>query len=362
MTAMFFKIWQINFSGRNNIFWFRTLRNQLEAKKKRNEMGKNGLVVPPVMIFSITNRCNLNCAGCYAHAQKRNINNELSSDRIKKLFSEASDLGTGIILLAGGEPLMRKDIMEAAAAQKNTIFPVFTNGLLLQNGYMDLFSKNRNLIPVLSLEGDIIRTDKRRGSGVYGKVINAASEMNKQRMFYGMSITLNRNNFEEVMSPEFINDYYELGCRLFFFVEYVPIANGDSNNCLSDVQKSRMSSRLTNLRLVFSSLFIALPGDEDQYGGCLAAGRGFVHVSSTGDLEPCPFAPWSDVSLARKSLIEGLKSEFLKDIRAEHSNLKESAGGCTLWGNREWTEHMLNKTREKRLEPVHEQQPSRIIA
>lgn len=362
MTAMFLKILQINFARGNNRFWLRTLRNQIKAHRNRNKMAKRGLEVPPVMIFSITNRCNLNCAGCYAHAQKRNINNELSTDRIKGLFSEASDLGTGIILLAGGEPLMRKDVLEAACAQEKTLFPVFTNGLLLQNGYMDLFNNNRNLIPVLSLEGNMLKTDNRRGRGVYKKVIDAASEMKRQKMFYGMSITINRNNFEEAMSPDFINDYYELGCRLFFFVEYVPSGRGDISNCLSEDQKSRMSSRLINLRLVFPSLFIALPGDEEQYGGCLAAGRGFVHVSSTGALEPCPFAPWSDINLAGKSLEEGLQSEFLMNIRAEHSKLKESAGGCALWENREWTRDILNKAANKKLEIQNDQEPSRIIA
>ena len=362
MTAMFLKILQINLGRGNGRFWLRTLGNQIKARRNRNKMSKQGLEVPPVMIFSITNRCNLNCAGCYAHAQKRNIGNELSSDRIKGLFSEASDLGTSIILLAGGEPLMRREVLEAAAAQENMLFPVFTNGLLLQNGYMDLFNNNRNLIPVLSLEGDMLKTDNRRGRGVYGKVIDAASEMKNQKMFYGMSITINRNNFEEVMSPDFINQYYTLGCRLFFFVEYVPVGNGDINNCLSEEQKSRMSSRLINLRLVFSSLFIALPGDEEQYGGCLAAGRGFVHISSSGDLEPCPFAPWSDVNLARKSLAEGLQSEFLRNIRAEHSKLKESAGGCTIWENREWTQDILDRTANKELEIISEQVPSKIIA
>lgn len=362
LTALFLRVWQVNFRKGNNLFWYKTLRNQLKARKSRDKMAKQGLEVPPVMIFSITNRCNLNCAGCYAHAQKRNISKELSSGRIRGLFSEASDLGTGIILLAGGEPLMRRDVLEAAAAQDSTLFPVFTNGLLLQNGYMDLFNNNRNLIPVLSLEGDMLKTDNRRGNGVYDKVIDAATEMKKQKMFYGMSITLNRNNFEETMSPDFINNYYELGCRLFFFVEYVPSGNGDINKCLTVEQKSRMSSRLTNLRLVFPSLFIALPGDEEQYGGCLAAGRGFVHVSSTGDLEPCPFAPWSDVNLASKSLVEGLQSDFLRDIRAEHSRLKESEGGCTLWENREWTREILNKSRERSLEPAGGKEESRIIA
>jgi len=362
MISMFLKIFQINFRMGKGRFWLKTLRNQINARNKRNELEKSGLEVPPVMIFSVTNRCNLKCAGCYANAQNRNINNELPSEKVRNLFSEASDLGTGIILIAGGEPLVRRDIIEAAASQEDTLFPVFTNGLMLQNGYMDLFSSNRNLIPVLSLEGDTCRTDQRRGKGVYDKVMQAASEMKKRRMFYGMSITLTRNNFEEVMSPEFINEYYKLGCRLFFFVEYVPSGKLDIDYCLSTEQKSRMSSRLTNLRIVFSSLFVALPGDEEQYGGCLAACRGFVHVSSVGDLEPCPFAPYSDVNLAGISLAEGLKSGFLKRIRSGHAILTESNGGCTLWENREWTEEMLEKSTAGKKEISGEENQSRITA
>ena len=41
----------------------------------------------------------------------------------------------------------------------------------------------------------------------------------------------------------------------------------------------------------YRALFVNVPGDEKDFGGCLSAGRGFVHVSAEGDLEPCPFAP-----------------------------------------------------------------------
>jgi hypothetical protein len=43
-------------------------------------------------------------------------------------------------------------------------------------------------------------------------------------------------------------------------------------------------------------------------GGCLASGRGFVHINASGDLGPCPFAFYFDTSLKSVGLRQGLRS------------------------------------------------------
>jgi MoaA/NifB/PqqE/SkfB family radical SAM enzyme len=68
----------------------------------------------------------------------------------------------------------------------------------------------------------------------------------------------------------------------------------------------------------------------------MAAGRGFIHVSSTGALEACPFAPFSDLNLKEISFKEALKSPMMREIRDNHHLLKESRGGCSLIENKEW--------------------------
>ena len=91
----------------------------------------------------------------------------------------------------------------------------------------------------------------------------------------------------------------------------------------------------------FSALFAGLPAEEELFGGCLSAGRGFIHVNAEGDLEPCPFAPFSDVNLKDVTLKEALQSRLLKEIRKNQSMLDESEGGCSLWANRKWVESLL---------------------
>ena len=78
-----------------------------------------------------------------------------------------------------------------------------------------------------------------------------------------------------------------------------------------------------------------MPWDEEGVGGCLAAGRGFVHISAEGLVEACPLAPFSDSSLTRVPLKDALQSRLLAPLRENHEVFDDSAGGCTLGKERE---------------------------
>ncbi len=322
-------------------FWIKTMNHQNHAAGVRQKRLERGLPAPPVMIFSITQRCNLNCRACYAMAKDKRNESEITSDRFEGLVREASAIGTNIILLAGGEPLLRRDILEAASRARESIFPVFTNGTLMDSDYVRFFKKNRNLIPILSIEGDRARTDARRGEGLYDTVLSTARVLRRSKLFFGLSLTLTRENFNQLTNPEFLLQYHHLGSRLFFLVEFVPLKAADADRCISDEQKRQLPGLLEQLRKELPALFVSLPGEEDVYGGCLAAGRGFIHIGPTGDLEPCPFAPYSDSNIKEMSLKDALNSPLLGMIRENHHLLTESQGGCTLWENREWVESLL---------------------
>jgi MoaA/NifB/PqqE/SkfB family radical SAM enzyme len=102
-----------------------------------------------------------------------------------------------------------------------------------------------------------------------------------------------------------------------------------------------MVEKVEGFRRRSPALFVNLPDDEKEFGGCLSAGRGFVHISAQGDVEPCPFAPYSDRSLREMSLKEALQSPFLTAVRENADHLKEGRGGCALWMHREWLSALL---------------------
>lgn len=312
-----------------------------KAESARAKYAGDGVEVPPLMIVSTTEACNLACAGCYACAHGRNPKGELSGDRIAEILDEASCLGVSVVMLAGGEPLLSHGWLEALGSHDEMVGIVFTNGTLFDERRRAWFREHRHIIPAFSLEGGEAQTDARRGSGVYAQVRAAMRSLRAEQVPFGVSLTVTRGNIDSLLRDEFTEEYVREGCRLFVYVEYVPVEAGSEPLVLSKADKKRLGEFAAASAGKYPALFIPFPGDEEEYGGCLAAGRGFVHVSAAGDVEPCPFAPFSDTNLKNASLREALASSFLSRIRENHHLLKEGDGGCALWHNREWLSRLL---------------------
>lgn len=320
----------------------RLLSSQKRAAGRRLALEKEGVQVPAVVMLSLTHRCNLACHGCYMRSLHPVEAPEMTPSQLSALVSQCVDIGVSFLVMAGGEPLVRKDdILMLARAFPVMMFAVFTNGLLIDESLAAAMGKQKNLVPILSIEGKEEMTDARRSEGVFDAAIRAFALLRKNKVFFGCSVTVTRHNYTEVTSDRFIRDMLDSGCRLFVYVEFVPVQGGTEDLALTDLQQKRLCRLLEEYASQYPALFLGFPGDEELFGGCLSAGRGFIHVSPSGDLEPCPAAPFSDVNVTRVSLKEALKSEFLARIRSHHEMLSESGGGCALWTNRGWVASVL---------------------
>ena len=318
------------------------LHHQRKAAALRKQHELQGLVVPPVMIVSITSRCNLACAGCYMHGRGEKTAREMSPEILVSVTDQAAELGVSIMVIAGGEPLVRlEEICALAKAHPRILFPVFSNGLLIDDAAAAAIAACRNIVPVISFEGFRDDTDRRRGHGVFDRLLAVTDRLKTRGVFFGCSVTTTRENFPRVTGPAFIREMQKAGVRVFAFVEYVPMQHGTEDLVLTQEQKKTLQIVLTDFNRKFPALFLCFPGDEDYYGGCLAAGRGFVHVSPSGDLEPCPAAPYSDANLTKVPLAEALRSRLLGRLRGKPEFLTESEGGCALRANQAWVEEML---------------------
>lgn len=321
------------------------------AQRLREENEKKGLHVPPFLICSITSNCNLFCAGCYARANQAceasGAGKPLNAGRWEELFAEAKELGVSFILLAGGEPMLRQDVLSAAARHPEIVFPVFTNGTLMDAKMLELFDGSRNLVPVLSIEGEKAATDSRRGAGVYDKLTEAMKELKARKILFGASITVTRSNVADVTDEAFVKKLKKSGCGLVFYVEYVPSDMVSAELAPTDTERKLLAARLVDLKERINIMAISFPGDEKDYGGCLAAGRGFVHVNMDGRVEPCPFSPYSDTSLAGMPLTEALKSPFLTRMREGGMLAGEHDGGCLLFDKKLEVEKLLNECKDQ---------------
>ena len=67
----------------------------------------------------------------------------------------------------------------------------------------------------------------------------------------------------------------------------------------------------------------------------LAAGRGFFHINTEGDIKPCPFSPFSDTNLKESNLLDALRSPLFKKLNEAEMLLGEHKGGCVLFEKEE---------------------------
>jgi len=335
---------RVSFKSPKQIAFFMRYKSaSKKAAQRRSEFEENGKHIPPFLIASITGDCNLTCTGCYSHANAPCVESqELPVAVWERIFCEAADIGVSVILIAGGEPLLRRDVIETATRHEDIIFPVFTNGTMFDDMTIKMFDTHRNLIPVVSIEGDEITTDHRRGEGVYAKAIEAMHRLRKHMILFGASITVTSENLDKVTENSFVRELKQEGCKLVLFVEYVPVEKPDIALC--DEIREKMAACIDQLRAENKDMIIlSFPGDEAESGGCLAAGRGFFHISASGNAEPCPFSPYSDLNLRDIPLIEALDSPLFTRLREDGILATPHKGGCVLFEQEEAVAKLAGK-------------------
>lgn len=337
---------------KESAFMLRFAAASRTASKKRRKAEDKGEHIPPFLIASITSKCNLHCAGCYSRCNHATVDAEpvkqLTADEWKKIFDEADKIGISFILLAGGEPMLRRDIIEAAGSKQNILFPIFTNGTFIDEPYFKLFDKCRNLVPVMSIEGSREITDTRRGAGIYDKIVSNMAEFRKRGLIFGASVTVTTQNYKEVTSQDFLSSLSEHGCKVVIFVEYVPVTDESKDLAPDDEQREYLLNTIQELRKEHDEMvYISFPGDEKSSGGCVAAGRGFFHINSHGGAEPCPFSPYSDINVKNTSLRDAINSPLFTVLRSGDILFEDHKGGCVLYEKKQQVEALLSRNSSK---------------
>ncbi len=310
------------------------------SRLRKYELAR-GVKVPPALIISITSKCNLHCAGCYAAATGTvchgTTKRTLDIDQWRKIIQEASDMGVFGFIIAGGEPFLTKNLLSLSEEFPDRLFVIFTNGTLLKDEEFRRLKRNRNTVVVVSLEGDEEMTNGRRGRGVYKKVINTIKKLDHNGIISGISATINRKNYKYWMDEKHVDALIANGVHFAFFLEYIPVDN-DTELMLTNAENKAFRKQVLYYRETKQISLMHSPGDEELMGGCVSAGRGFAHVTPQGDLTPCPVSNIATHNLKQTSLREGLKSELFKIIRDNEHLLETEGTPCALFAHPEEVE------------------------
>ncbi|MFH2220397.1 MAG: 12,18-didecarboxysiroheme deacetylase [Pseudomonadota bacterium] len=157
----------------------------------------------PVIVWNVTQRCNLKCVHCYAHAGNIPSDNELSTEEGKTLIDDLAQFGVPVMLFSGGEPLVRKDLPELAeyAVGKGMRAVISTNGTLI-TPEMARTLKDIGLSYVgISLDGMEGINDRFRGvKGAFRSALKGIENCKAAGIKVGLRFTINKANFREIPS------------------------------------------------------------------------------------------------------------------------------------------------------------------
>lgn len=297
-------------------------------------------IIPVVLAISPTMRCDYSCLGCYSKG--RDTKNELSFEELDKLFGEAEALGIPSVVVTGGEPFSREDFITLVARHRKLLFVAITNGSYFSPSLVQKIIRAGNLIVLVSIEGERNCTDQRRGKGSYDRALQAMTLMKAAGLLYGFAVTITRENIHDVLSGGFIDTMRSAGCTMGFFTEYVPCGETPQNNwTITQEARKEFREQVLNFRRTSPIVIIQFPHDE--YGEeniCSGAGRGFFHVNSQGDVEPCPFSPYSCDNVRKGGLRSACSSRFLQCIRNQPELLRREHHTCALFEHQREVENL----------------------
>ena len=289
------------------------VNSMILGNSQREGREKKGLPAPFLLVISPTMRCNLHCEGCYAGSYTKE--EDLPIEVINRVINEAKKLGVFFITISGGEPFVRKDLLKIFAKHNDVMFQIYTNGTLIDKKLAKKLAKLGNAVPAISVEGFKKETDKRRGKGVFDKVMLAMDNLRKERVYFGFSATSTRQNIEK-FDDRFIDFYIKKGCFFGWFFQYIPIGrNPDVGLAPTPEQRNKFRENVHEIRKR-KPIFVADFWNDGLYSnGCMAGGKKYLHINSKGDVEPCVFVHFAVDNIKDKSLKEVLNSNFFRDIR-----------------------------------------------
>jgi len=164
---------------------------------------RNGAVagMGPVVAWNITRTCNLKCVHCYSNSDAQKYSGELTTDEAKKFIDDCADYKVPVLLLSGGEPLIRPDVFELVEyANKRGIRTTFsTNGTLIDEKTAERIKDLGVGYVGISLDGLGKANDEFRGkSGAFEGALKGIRNCLKIDQRVGLRFTINRYNFHDL--------------------------------------------------------------------------------------------------------------------------------------------------------------------
>ena len=243
---------------------------------------------PAFIMMSITNRCNLHCKGCWVEQTKPPM--MLSLKQMQGIVDTARKYDSRFFGLLGGEPLLHPDVMTLIENNPRTYFQLFTNGTLLNDDICARFAKLGNVTLLISIEGMETESRLRRGrDDVFAKSIAGLEAAVKAKLFTGVAASINRNNYDELVSTEYLDFLVKKGVHYIWYYIYRPCGSSpEPERALDAEQIVSLRRFIVEQRRTAKLMIIDAYWDADGNAVCPGAMGLSHHIAPNGAVEFCP--------------------------------------------------------------------------
>lgn len=256
---------------------------------------KVGLEFPTRVSINITKRCNLSCKHCLSSSGKADIN-ELTTEEFRELIDQLRGMGSPILAIGGGEPLIRKDIFEVVGYARGNNLPVsiVTNGTLLTRRIAEKLNSLSLTSVTVSVDGLEENHDFVRGNGNFGKTVEGIKILRKYVSTSRLSIRMvvNARNIKDC--SRIIGLAEDLGLDSIRLTPILPMGRAIENAYLL-LSQGQYLQFLEDCHVVESKIEIVLPDQRldlrrsrfEGFGG--HCGKESCWITQTGEVYPCIF-------------------------------------------------------------------------
>lgn len=268
-----------------------------------------------LLAINLTNRCNLGCAHCYMDAKtlKEGGENELTTEDVRTLLDDIADRSTEtMVVLTGGEPLMRGDLEELVAhgTGRGLAMVVGTNGVALTDKRVQSLKAAGAMGAGISVDSlDSEKHDAFRGlSGAWEKTLKGIDACKRHDLSFQIHFSVTESNADEV--PAMIDFARASGARVLNVFFLVCTGRGESMSDISPITYERVLNQLVAAQEQSRDLLIrarcaphykriayqrnpqsTLTRAAGYEGGGCLAGIHYCRITPEGGVTACPYIP-----------------------------------------------------------------------
>ncbi|MEX2187089.1 MAG: radical SAM/SPASM domain-containing protein [Pirellulales bacterium] len=276
----------------------------MRSVQKHKARLRKGEFFPPFLYVSVINSCNLRCQGCWVDVAAKQ--QTIDAAAMHRMISEAQAMGNAFFGILGGEPLMHPEILDILEQHPDCYFQIFTNGQFITDEVAARMRRMGNVTPLVSIEGNEIISDERRGrGGVWSKTMQGVENCLRHRVMTGVCTSLCQTNIDDLLTEKWLDRLIEMGVMYAWFHVYRPVGpEACPELALTPEQQLRARKFVVEMRAKKPIVIIDAYYDGDGQALCPAA-TGFTHhIGPWGDIEPCPI-----IQLAKESIYDTINDE-----------------------------------------------------